>query len=322
MKNKKLKYALTVVLATIVGFPALLAQATTTSTPAFWDDTFGIMVIAGAAIVVVAAFVTVLRMFYSLMKLQQMQYMKEAGMDMKEIQKKFRDETASTQMIKSLTKAVPLEKEKDILLDHDYDGIKELNNPLPPWWVALFWITIIFAAIYWGYFHTLDKGMGQEEQYTTEMEAAEAALTNYLNEQGASVDENSVVALTDESALARGAEIFASKCIPCHNVDGGGNSIGPNLTDQYWINGGGIKNIFTTIKYGVVEKGMQSWETQLGSADIQKVASFVLSLQGTTPADPKAPQGELYVEEPVQEEAPATEGTDGTTTEGTQDGGQ
>ncbi len=311
MKNIKFKYALSVVAVMLLGVPVLMAQETTYAQPAFWDDTFGIMVIAGAAIVVVAAFVTVLRMFYSLMNLQEMQYLKDAGMDIKEIQKKLKAEKPSTQVMKSLTKAVPLSKEKDILLDHDYDGIGELDNPLPPWWVALFWITIIFAAVYWGYYHAFDKGPGQEEMYATEMEAAEAAVANYLNEQGEVVDENSVVALTDASALARGKEIFESKCVACHLSDGGGNNIGPNLTDNYWIHGGSIKNIFTTIKYGVVEKGMLAWETQLGPADMQKVASYVKSLVGTTPANPKAPQGELYVEEaapPVEDAATPAEG--------------
>jgi cytochrome c oxidase cbb3-type subunit 3 len=317
MKNIKFKYALSVIAAMLLGVPALLAQETTYAQPAFWDDTFGIMLIAGAAIVVVAAFITVLRMFYSLMNLQEMQYLKDAGMDVKEIQKKMKAGKPSNQVMKSLTKAVPLSKEKDILLDHDYDGIGELDNPLPPWWVALFWITIIFAVIYWGYYHTFDKGPGQEEMYATEMEAAEAAVANYLNEQGEVVDENSVVMLTDASALARGKEIFESKCVACHLADGGGNNIGPNLTDNYWIHGGSIKDIFSTIKYGVVEKGMLAWETQLGPADMQKVSSYVKSLVGTTPANPKAPQGELYVEEEAPaEEAPAPEEGDAQVVEG------
>jgi len=310
MKNIKFKYALSVVAAMLLGVPVLIAQGTTYAQPAFWDDTFGIMLIAGAAIVVVAAFVTILRMFYSLMNLQEMQYLKDAGMDVKEIQKKMKAEKPSTKVLKSLTKAVPLSKEKDILLDHDYDGIGELDNPLPPWWVALFWITIIFAVVYWGYYHAFDKGPGQEEMYATEMEAAEAAVANYLNEQGEVVDENSVVTLTDASALARGKEIYDSKCVACHLSDGGGNNIGPNLTDNYWIHGGSIQDIFSTIKYGVVEKGMLAWETQLGPADMQKVASYVKSLVGTTPANPKAPQGELYVEEtaPVEDTSAPVEG--------------
>ncbi|KAA3634364.1 MAG: cytochrome C oxidase subunit III [Bacteroidetes bacterium] len=301
MKNIKFKYALGVVAAMLFGTPALLAQETAASQPAFWDDTFGVMVIIGAAVVVVAAFVTVLRMFYALMRMQQMQYMKDAGMDMKDIQKKMKAESASNQMLKSLTGAVPLAKEKDILLDHDYDGIEELDNPLPPWWVALFWITIIFAVVYWGYYHTFEKGPGQEEMYATEMERAEAAVANYLNEQGEVVDENTVVFLSDESSLARGKEIFDSKCVACHEADGGGNNIGPNLTDDYWIHGGSMKDIFTTVKYGVVEKGMLAWETQLGPSDMAKVSSYIKSLVGTTPANPKDPQGELWVEA----EAPA-----------------
>jgi cytochrome c oxidase cbb3-type subunit 3 len=307
MKNNKFKYALSVMLTMLMGTPALLAQATS-SGPAFWDDTFGIMLIVGAAMVVIAAFIAVLRMFYSLMNLQKRQYLKEAGLETSEIEKQLKDETASNQLLKSLTAAVPLEQEKDILLDHDYDGIRELDNPLPPWWVALFWITIIFAVIYWGYYHTFDKGMNQAEEYAYEMETAEDAVANFLSEKGESVDESSVTALTDEPALTRGKEIYDSKCVACHNIDGGGNTIGPNLTDNYWIHGGSIQDIFKTVKYGVPEKGMLSWETQLGPADIQKVSSYIKSLVGTIPADPRAPQGELYVEEAV-EEAPAAEDT-------------
>lgn len=324
MKNNKLKYALSVMMTMLFGAPALLAQETVASDSTFWDNTFGLMLIVGVAVIVIAAFITILRMFYSLMKVQQMQYMKDAGMDMKEIQKKLKEETASNQMLKSLTGAVPLEQEKDVLLDHDYDGIGELDNPLPPWWVALFWITIIFSVIYWGYYHTFEKGLNQAEEYVAEMEAAEAAVSNYLSEKGEAVDENTVVFVTDESALARGKEIYDSKCVACHLADLGGNTIGPNLVDDYWLHGGSIKDIFKTIKYGVVEKGMQSWESQIGAADIQKVASYIKSMAGTTPANPKDPQGELYVEEeaaPAEEGGEETPAEEGATEEGTEETG-
>ena len=126
MKNNKFKYALSVMLTMLMGTPALFAQETS-SGPAFWDNTFGLMLIVGAAIVIIAAFVTVLRMFYSLMNLQKRQYLKDAGIEVSEIDKQLKDERASNQILKNLTAAVPLEQEKDILLDHDYDGIKELE---------------------------------------------------------------------------------------------------------------------------------------------------------------------------------------------------
>ena len=195
-----------------------------------------------------------------------------------------------------LTGAVPIEHEDEILLEDDFDGIKELDNKIPPWFNLLFLITIIFAAGYMLNFYVFKTGKLQYQEYDEEMQEA-AIQKAELIKSGAFINENTVTRLTDELSLSAGENIFKSNCVPCHGPEAGG-VIGPNLTDDYWIHGGGIKNIFHTISYGVPAKGMISWQMQLNSKQIQEVASYVMSLHGTHPSNPKPPQGEKYVEPP------------------------
>ena len=192
----------------------------------------------------------------------------------------------------ALTKAAPLDKEDEILLEDDYDGIKELDNRVPPWFNYLFYITIIFAVYYLFNYEVFSAGKSQVDEYNAEMEAASIQRAQ-LEATGAFVTEENVTRLTDQSDLESGKDIFKSNCVPCHGPDAGG-VVGPNLTDKYWIHGGGIKNVFKTIKYGVPSKGMVSWQTQLNPKQMQDVASYVLSLQGTRPANPKEPQGTIW----------------------------
>jgi cytochrome c oxidase cbb3-type subunit 3 len=206
------------------------------------------------------------------------------------------EQTGIERLMQSLTRSTPVEKEQDIMLSHDYDGIKELDNSLPPWWLYGFYISIVFAFIYMGYYHMMG-GPGQAEKYEREMARAELAIEEYKANAPDLVDENNVFAMTDEADLLAGEEIFQLNCAACHLADGGG-SVGPNLTDEYWVHGGSITDIFSTIKYGVPAKGMISWESSLRATEMQQVASYILTLQGTTPANPKAPEGELYVPEP------------------------
>ena len=191
--------------------------------------------------------------------------------------------------------AVPMEKEKDLLLDHNYDGIQELDNSLPPWWKYGFYLTIVVAFIYIYRFHISHDGMSQHEEYVAEMQKGEEDKAAYLAKSANNVDESTVVLLTDNGAVSEGHELFVKNCAPCHLPDGGGN-VGPNLTDDYWLHGGGIKDIFKSIKYGWQDKGMKSWKDDLSPKQIQEVASFIKSLKGTHPAVPKAPQGDLYIE--------------------------
>jgi cytochrome c oxidase cbb3-type subunit 3 len=197
---------------------------------------------------------------------------------------------------KKLTRSKEIEEEHDIMLDHDYDGIKELDNVLPPWWVNLFYITIIFAFVYLVRFHIFND-YDQASEFETEMAIAKAEVEKYKLTAPDLMDKEKVILLTDASALAEGKAIFEAKCVACHKSDGGG-SIGPNLTDEHWILGGGIKNVFNTIMEGGREgKGMVPWKTEIKPSDIQKVASYVLSLQGTNPKDAKAPEGDIWVDE-------------------------
>ncbi|AOW20656.1 cbb3-type cytochrome c oxidase N-terminal domain-containing protein [Urechidicola croceus] len=198
-------------------------------------------------------------------------------------------------LMKKLTKAKPITQEKDILLDHDYDGIRELDNVLPPWWVYGFYLTIIFAVGYLSYYHILG-GDNQTTEFEKEMAQARIEVEEYKKHAKDLVDINTVTLLTEESDLSKGKNIFESNCAVCHLADAGG-SIGPNLTDQHWILGGGIKNVFNTVSEGGREgKGMIPWKATLKPSEIQQVASYILSLQGSTPAKPKAPEGEIWVE--------------------------
>ena len=193
--------------------------------------------------------------------------------------------------------AVPVEQEARILLDHDYDGIKELDNHLPPWWKYLFYMTIVFSIGYLGVYHVFDTMPLQTEEYENEVALAEMnARSRKADTPASNINEDNVQQVTDEAALANGKEVFIGNCAACHKESGAGG-IGPNLTDPYWLHGGDVKSIFKTIKYGVPEKGMISWEPLLSPDEMQNVTSYVLSIVGTNPDNPKAPQGELY--EPV-----------------------
>ncbi len=198
-------------------------------------------------------------------------------------------------MMKLLTKSVPIENEGQLLLNHDYDGIKELDNTLPPWWVYLFYGTIIFAAIYLFRYEIMGAD-NQEMELKKELAQAKIDIEKYMKTAPDLMDEKSVTLLTDAPSLAEGKAIFAANCVACHRTDAGGQ-IGPNLTDDHWILGGGIKNVFHTLEQGGRDgKGMISWKGTLKPKEMQKVASYVLSLRGSNPKDPKAPEGEIWVD--------------------------
>jgi cytochrome c oxidase cbb3-type subunit 3 len=190
----------------------------------------------------------------------------------------------------------PIENEKDIELDHDYDGIKELDNGLPPWFTGLFYATILFALVYLVRFHVVGD-YTQEEEYIIENTLAEKKVEEYNKTAPDLMNKEKVTLLTEPAALAEGKAIFTTNCVLCHKADAGG-AIGPNLTDQNWILGGGIKNVFNTLtEGGRPGKGMVAWKESLKPTEIQKVASYVLSLQGTKPAGGKAPEGDEWKEE-------------------------
>ena len=189
-----------------------------------------------------------------------------------------------------------IEEEVDIILDHNYDGIRELDNKLPPWWVYGFYATILFGVVYLVRFEVLNE-YNQIEEYEVAVAEAKIEVEKWKKTAKNLVDASTVTVLTDESDLKAGKAIFTTSCVVCHKSDGGGG-IGPNLTDQYWISGGGIKNIFNTITEGGRSgKGMIAWENELKPVERAQVASYVLSFQGTTPSEPKEAEGDLWVDE-------------------------
>jgi len=196
---------------------------------------------------------------------------------------------------KFFTKAAPIEKEADIMLDHDYDGIKELDNALPPWWKYGFYITIFVAIFYILKFELWHTGMNPTEEYNTEMAEAKLETDQYLASMKENVDENSVVML-DAAGIQTGKTLFTKTCVACHSQTGGGG-VGPNLTDNYTIHGARIQDIFKTIKYGYPDKGMQSWQSNFSPVEMQQLSSYIKSLSNTNVPNGKAPQGDLIIEE-------------------------
>ena len=204
----------------------------------------------------------------------------------------------------------PIEEEGEIILDHNYDGIKELDNDLPPWWLYGFYISIIFAAVYLLRYHVF-SGPSQIDELETELAEAKTAIEAYKKTAKGLVDINTVTQLTEASDLTAGKKIFETNCVACHMADGGGG-IGPNLTDKHWILGGDIKSIFKTVSEGGRSgKGMIAWKAQLKPLEMAQVASYVMTFQGTTPANPKAPEGDLMIDENSQE-APIETSVDST----------
>lgn len=189
----------------------------------------------------------------------------------------------------------PMSEEKSILIEHDYDGIQELDNPTPAWFMWLFYGTITFGICYLLIYHVFGIGQLQYDEYKTEVAQAEIAKKEYLSKAANRVDENTIKLVNDPAVLASGKAIFKQNCAPCHGDNAQGN-VGPNLTDEYWLHGGTINNVFKTIEYGVPAKGMPTWEKQLSPKQIADVANYVKSLKGSNPANAKAPQGEKEVE--------------------------
>lgn len=203
----------------------------------------------------------------------------------------------------------PVEQEADIDLGHDYDGIRELDNRLPPWWLYGFYVSIFFAAIYLWRYHVAHSAPLSAQEYETSVAEAEIKIKEYLAKKGESVDENTVTFLSSPEDLAAGKTIFNNSCANCHKETGAGD-VGPNLTDDYWLHGGDMKSIFKTIRYGI--NAMPQWQTAYSNKQIAQVASFVKSLRGSNPADAKEPQGNLFTEEAPTAEATAEGATDST----------
>lgn len=201
-----------------------------------------------------------------------------------------------------LTGAVPVEEEHKIDLGHDYDGIRELDNPMPPWWLAGFFISIVFAVVYMFHYHVLGTGDLQHEEYEKSIAIAEQEVQEYLSKMAMNVDETNATMMTDPSDLKKGKELFINNCAVCHQEHGGGE-VGPNLTDDYWVYGGSIKDIYKVIRKGA-PNGMPEHQSKFNPIQIQQVSSYVLTLEYVSPEDGgKEPEGDFHtpLEETVEE---------------------
>lgn len=194
------------------------------------------------------------------------------------------------------TRSFDEETEQAIALNHDYDGIVELDNPSPPWWNWFFILSVVYAVVYLWVLHVSKSVPMQIERLEIAYEKAEVAKKAYIEKMGAALDENSVVYLDSEADLSAGKQIFADVCAACHGPQGQGG-VGANLIDDYWLHGGSIKDIFSLIKYGALEKGMPSWQDQYSPLQIAQVTSYIVSIRGSDVESGKEPEGTLYVPE-------------------------
>ncbi|MDG1476284.1 MAG: cbb3-type cytochrome c oxidase N-terminal domain-containing protein [Vicingaceae bacterium] len=197
------------------------------------------------------------------------------------------EEDAAESIVKLLTDTVDIEDEASILMDHEFDGIRELDNNMPPWWVWSFVATVIFAFAYLVHYHVIGTGDLQAVEYQKSVDAAQVEVDAYMSKMAMNVDENNVVVLTDAAALENGKNLYKINCVVCHK-DNGEGLVGPNLTDDHWIYGeGDVKTIFTTIKYGT-SNGMPEHESKMNPIELQEITSYVMSMEYT---EGKAPEG-------------------------------
>lgn len=282
-KSKAAKGAATILLL-LVSLATFAQDAAATTAPKV-ESAFGDWNLVMAAIVIITElFVVAVLVFRIQAMLNELS------------DRKTEEKTVAVQLPKlfdNLNASVAVEHEKDILLDHNYDGIQELDNNLPPWWKYGFYATIVYACVYLFYFHVAG-GPSSHDEYTKEVEDAKATVAAYMAKNAMNVDENSVT-LADAAGIAEGKATYAANCAPCHGANGEG-TVGPNLTDDYWIHGGSLSDVFKSVKYGWPAKGMKAWQTDLTPVQIKNITSYIKSLHGTNPANAKAPDGVLYQE--------------------------
>ncbi|HEX5171016.1 MAG TPA: cbb3-type cytochrome c oxidase N-terminal domain-containing protein [Cyclobacteriaceae bacterium] len=278
---------------------SLAASAQETTAPSFWDDPVNhpLTPLYVVTTFVLIAMITVLVVAFYLLRILNLLIEQSAKESAAKLGKTYVErESWWSKLVQKLNASVPVAQEKDIDLGHNYDGIRELDNHLPPWWKWLFYGTIGWAVVYLVVYHLSNSLPLSIEEYQDEVAQAEMKIQKLKASQPqAEIDEATLTFTNDAAIIEKGKKVFTDyNCGSCHRNDGGGNTIGPNLTDAYWLHGGDIKNIFATIKNGVVEKGMPAWGKAMSPDNVRDAAFFVMSLQGTNPPDAKAPQGELF----------------------------
>lgn len=284
--NKKGKWL--AVLLTFLSSAPLLAQATTAKAPTYFGLPYSeFMMVILMIVMITAVFLVIMVCLYvvSLLNIILLKDQREQGLNpdglLMGMWKNWMQKQNYT---------VALEDEEDIMLDHEYDGIRELDNHLPPWWKGLFYACIAFAIVYIALYEITGTFPTQTEEFEIKMAVAAKEVEAYKKTQANNIDEtNAKFVKDDAAAIGAGKAIFTKNCATCHGQKGEGG-IGPNVTDEYWLYGGDVKGIFKTIKYGA-KNGMKSWKKDLKPEEIQNVASFILTLQGTKPANAKEPQG-------------------------------
>lgn len=310
-KNKETTKAVVAsFVAMTLAAPAFAQEAQ--ATQSFWSDPFNhpmlpyYMVIVFGVItiaMVLGTMIYLVRVIKFLVRQTEIEKAEKAGI------KYVKPPSFFEKLWQDLNASVPVAKEQDIDLGHSYDGIRELDNHLPPWWTGLFYACIIWGIGYLILYHVTDSLPLSINEYENELaQADERARALKASRPAEIIDENTLVYSADADLIAKGKSVFtANNCGSCHRQDGGGNTIGPNLTDAFWLHGGSVKEVFSTVNKGVVEKGMPAWGKVMTAADVRNVTFYILSLQGSNPPDAKAPQGDFF--EPVK----AATATDSTT---------
>ena len=258
--------------------PAIIPKASMSSTDVMFMTVIGMFII----VMLVVAFV----LFRISFVLQKMIPSKTNAVVDSEFEKAM-DERTIWQKLAGLR---PMKYEQTMMMEHAYDGILEIDNPIPAWFMTLFYGSIIVSVVYMFAYHVVGDGQIMTTEYKEQMAEGETIKQAYMKQFASSINENNVTLLKDETSIKEGKKMFTQNCVACHAADGGGG-VGPNLTDEFWIHGSTIKSVYHTISEGVAEKGMIAWKKSLNSIQMQQVASYILSLKGTKPAKPKEPQG-------------------------------
>lgn len=298
-KHNFIKTGISLVVAMV---PGLMLGADAKRADPAWYWMIDNIILILAVLVIIGVVISLLNLMDAVFESKTKDLLKEHGIVV-EKQAPEKKESLLSKLYNKAWSLIPLDKESDIDLGHDYDGIRELDNSLPPWWIYGFYLTIVMGIGYLYVYHVSDIGLSQQAEYALEMEIGEREKALFAARQANAIDEKNLLAYTNTKELEEGKASFITNCAACHGQEGQGG-VGPNLTDKFWIHGGSISSVYKTIKNGVPQKGMIPWKTQMQPATILKIASFIQTLQGTDPPGAKASEGDLY--EPEEEVSAAS----------------